>query len=97
MDAALAAQESAGQAGPVWDGTPELSAAVATMFAVSRVFDAVNDPLMGTVADRTRTRIWRLGSKCDLEQARVELTSARYYSRFVEARTPETAEVRAIG
>ena len=32
------------------------AAAVATMFAVSRVFDAVNDPLMGTVADRTRTR-----------------------------------------
>jgi GPH family glycoside/pentoside/hexuronide:cation symporter len=32
------------------------AAAVATMFAVSRVFDAVNDPLMGTVADRTQTR-----------------------------------------
>lgn len=32
------------------------AAAVATMFAVSRVFDAVNDPLMGTVADRTETR-----------------------------------------
>jgi GPH family glycoside/pentoside/hexuronide:cation symporter len=26
------------------------------MFAVSRVFDAVNDPLMGTIADRTQTR-----------------------------------------
>jgi GPH family glycoside/pentoside/hexuronide:cation symporter len=32
------------------------AAAVATMFAVSRVFDAVNDPLMGTLADRTQTR-----------------------------------------
>jgi GPH family glycoside/pentoside/hexuronide:cation symporter len=32
------------------------AAAVATMFAVSRVFDAVNDPFMGTVADRTQTR-----------------------------------------
>ena len=30
--------------------------AVATMFAVSRVWDAVNDPLMGTLADRTNTR-----------------------------------------
>lgn len=30
--------------------------AVATMFAVSRLWDAVNDPLMGTVADRTNTR-----------------------------------------
>jgi GPH family glycoside/pentoside/hexuronide:cation symporter len=29
---------------------------VATMFAVSRVWDAVNDPLMGTIADRTNTR-----------------------------------------
>jgi GPH family glycoside/pentoside/hexuronide:cation symporter len=26
------------------------------MFAVSRVFDAVNDPFMGTIADRTQTR-----------------------------------------
>jgi GPH family glycoside/pentoside/hexuronide:cation symporter len=32
------------------------AAAVATMFAFSRVFDAVNDPLMGTLADRTQTR-----------------------------------------
>jgi GPH family glycoside/pentoside/hexuronide:cation symporter len=32
------------------------AAAVATMFAVSRLFDAVNDPFMGTVADRTQTR-----------------------------------------
>jgi GPH family glycoside/pentoside/hexuronide:cation symporter len=32
------------------------AAAVATMFAVSRVFDAVNDPAMGTIADRTQTR-----------------------------------------
>jgi glycoside/pentoside/hexuronide:cation symporter, GPH family len=30
--------------------------AVATMFAVSRIWDAVNDPLMGAVADRTNTR-----------------------------------------
>lgn len=30
--------------------------AVATMFAVSRVWDAVNDPAMGTIADRTNTR-----------------------------------------
>jgi len=32
------------------------AAAVATMFAVSRVFDAVTDPAMGTFADRTQTR-----------------------------------------
>jgi GPH family glycoside/pentoside/hexuronide:cation symporter len=30
--------------------------AVATMFAVSRVWDAVNDPVMGAIADRTTTR-----------------------------------------
>lgn len=30
--------------------------AVATMFAVSRIWDAVNDPVMGTIADRTNTR-----------------------------------------
>lgn len=30
--------------------------AVATMFAVSRLWDAFNDPLMGTIADRTNTR-----------------------------------------
>jgi GPH family glycoside/pentoside/hexuronide:cation symporter len=30
--------------------------AVATMFAISRVWDAVNDPLMGAIADRTNTR-----------------------------------------
>jgi GPH family glycoside/pentoside/hexuronide:cation symporter len=30
--------------------------AVATMFAVSRLWDAVNDPVMGAVADRTNTR-----------------------------------------
>jgi GPH family glycoside/pentoside/hexuronide:cation symporter len=29
---------------------------VATMFAVSRVWDAVNDPIMGSIADRTNTR-----------------------------------------
>lgn len=32
------------------------AAAVATMFAFSRVFDAVNDPFMGAVADRTESR-----------------------------------------
>ncbi|MDZ7723621.1 MAG: MFS transporter [candidate division KSB1 bacterium] len=32
------------------------AAAVATMFLVIRLFDAVNDPLMGTIADRTNTR-----------------------------------------
>jgi GPH family glycoside/pentoside/hexuronide:cation symporter len=30
--------------------------ATATMFLVSRIWDAVNDPMMGTLADRTRTR-----------------------------------------
>jgi glycoside/pentoside/hexuronide:cation symporter, GPH family len=30
--------------------------AVAMMFAISRVWDAVNDPLMGAIADRTNTR-----------------------------------------
>lgn len=29
---------------------------VGTMFLVSRLFDAVNDPLMGAFADRTTTR-----------------------------------------
>ncbi|MCA9261167.1 MAG: MFS transporter, partial [Planctomycetales bacterium] len=32
------------------------SSSVATMFLVSRAFDAVNDPIMGALADRTRTR-----------------------------------------
>jgi len=32
------------------------ASAVATMFVVTRIWDAVNDPLMGTVADRTVTR-----------------------------------------
>ncbi len=32
------------------------AAAAATMFLVSRVWDGVNDPLMGMVADRTKTR-----------------------------------------
>lgn len=32
------------------------AAAVATMFLVIRLFDAINDPLMGTIADRTNTR-----------------------------------------
>jgi GPH family glycoside/pentoside/hexuronide:cation symporter len=30
--------------------------AVATMFAVSRIWDAVNDPMMGAIADRTNSR-----------------------------------------
>jgi GPH family glycoside/pentoside/hexuronide:cation symporter len=37
----------------VW-GIP--AAAVSLMMLVVRLFDAVNDPLMGVVADRTRTR-----------------------------------------
>ncbi len=32
-------------------------AAVGTMFVVARFWDAVNDPLMGAVADRTQTRL----------------------------------------
>ena len=32
------------------------AAAVGTLFLVTRVWDAVNDPIMGTVADRTNTR-----------------------------------------
>ena len=32
------------------------AAAAATLFLVSRVFDGVNDPVMGMVADRTKTR-----------------------------------------
>ncbi len=32
------------------------AAAVSTMFLVVRLFDAVNDPLMGTIADRTETK-----------------------------------------
>ncbi|TVQ39025.1 MAG: MFS transporter [Wenzhouxiangella sp.] len=35
------------------------AAAVGTMFFVSRLWDAVNDPLMGAIADRTRTRFGR--------------------------------------
>ena len=31
-------------------------AAAGTMFLVTRVWDAVNDPLMGIIADRTNTR-----------------------------------------
>lgn len=32
------------------------AAAAGTMFLVTRLWDAVNDPLMGTIADRTKTR-----------------------------------------
>lgn len=32
------------------------AAAVGTMFLLTRIFDAVNDPIMGTVADRVNTR-----------------------------------------
>jgi len=32
------------------------AAAMGTMFLFTRIFDAVNDPIMGTIADRTRTR-----------------------------------------
>jgi glycoside/pentoside/hexuronide:cation symporter, GPH family len=30
--------------------------AIATLFLVTRIWDAVNDPIMGTIADRTKTR-----------------------------------------
>jgi GPH family glycoside/pentoside/hexuronide:cation symporter len=32
------------------------AAAMGTMFLFTRIFDAVNDPIMGTIADRTNTR-----------------------------------------
>lgn len=32
------------------------AAAMGTMFLVTRIFDAVNDPIMGTIADRANTR-----------------------------------------
>jgi GPH family glycoside/pentoside/hexuronide:cation symporter len=32
------------------------AAAMGTMFLITRIFDAVNDPIMGTIADRTNTR-----------------------------------------
>src|SRR4030042_1330805 len=32
------------------------AAAVGTMFLLTRIFDAINDPIMGTIADRVNTR-----------------------------------------
>ena len=32
------------------------AAVVGTMFLISRLWDAVNDPIMGAIADRTNTR-----------------------------------------
>jgi len=32
------------------------AAAIGTLFLVTRIWDAVNDPVMGTIADRTKTR-----------------------------------------
>lgn len=32
------------------------AAAVGTMFLITRIFDAINDPIMGTIADRVNTR-----------------------------------------
>ncbi|MCJ7811869.1 MFS transporter, partial [bacterium] len=32
------------------------AAAVGTMFMISRIWDAINDPMMGAIADRTKTK-----------------------------------------
>ena len=42
------------------------AAAVSILFLVSRIWDAVNDPMIGSLADRTRTKMgryrpWMLG------------------------------------
>ncbi len=36
------------------------AAAVGTLFLLSRIWDAVNDPLMGALADRTKIKTWKV-------------------------------------